>query len=238
MRTFTQSRPFNCAFLRIATIPEELIIRNNAEKTESPLPILRDRDKGRNRSGARLSRKRCQMDSKKQACLPGSKPNRKGCANPENSHQSADGLTALVVDNDPAMVELAAGMLRKIGYQVNIASEGAQALFDFHRSPCNLVLAGFEMLAINGYQLGRRIKCQRPTTQVLIMTGLHRAAVAGLMFDGHIDGWLFKPFRLEDLKTLLPFRGLLKGQADTPEQRSDQETKHVEDIHQNQGESV
>ena len=70
------------------------------------------------------------------------------------------------------------------------------------------MVSDYEMPAINGYQLGRRIKSQYPGTRVLIMTGLCRAAVTGLISDDSIDGWLFKPFYLEDLKTLLVRVGL------------------------------
>jgi CheY-like chemotaxis protein len=119
-----------------------------------------------------------------------------------------NGLTALVVDDDPGMLKLAARMLKELGYEVHMASEGAEALFHFHSSPCKLVLTDYEMPAINGYQLGRKIKSKVPQIRVVIMTGLDRAAVAGLMSDESIDGWLFKPFYLEELETLLEQVGL------------------------------
>jgi CheY-like chemotaxis protein len=70
------------------------------------------------------------------------------------------------------------------------------------------VLSDYEMPAINGYQLGRKIKSKVPQIRVVIMTGLDRAAVAGLMSDESIDGWLFKPFYLEELQALLEHVGL------------------------------
>ncbi len=123
------------------------------------------------------------------------------------------GLTALAVDDNPVVLELAAGMLNELGYEVRTAGEGAEALFHFHRSPCDLVLTDYEMPAINGYQLGRKIKSQSPLTRVVIMTGLGRAAVTGLMNDEGIDGWLFKPFGLEELKALLERVGSPGGAA-------------------------
>jgi CheY-like chemotaxis protein len=116
--------------------------------------------------------------------------------------------TALVVDDSPDMLRLAAAMLKTLGYEVSLAAEGAQALYDFHSSPSDLVLTDYEMPAINGYQLGRRIKTANPETRVVIMTGLCRAAVVGLMGDGRIDGWLFKPFQMKELSVLLSRLGL------------------------------
>ena len=122
------------------------------------------------------------------------------------------GLKALVVDDDPAALKLAAAMLGKIGFVVRTAGEGVQVLSDTSRTPCDLVLADLEMPAINGYQLGREIKSRHPGTRVVIMTGLNRTAVTGLMSDGSIDGWLFKPFTLSELQTLLERVGLpVKG---------------------------
>jgi len=128
-------------------------------------------------------------------------------------------LTALVVDDSPSTLKLAAAMLKKLGYEVRTAGEGAEALFHFHNSPCELVLTDYEMPAINGYQLGRKIKSKAPEIRVVIMTGLGRAAVAGLISDETIDGWLFKPFYLEELKTLLERVGL-SGSAAVESPRS------------------
>lgn len=122
--------------------------------------------------------------------------------------KTTHGLTAMAVDDDPVVLQLAADMLKELGYEVRTAGEGAEALFHFHSSPCGLVLTGYEMPAINGYQLGRKIKSQFPGTLVVVMTGLCRAEVTGLMSDEGIDGWLFKPFCIEELEALLERVGL------------------------------
>lgn len=126
-------------------------------------------------------------------------------------------FTALVVDANPVMLRLASAMLRRLGFAVRTAGESAEALFEFHRSPSKLVLTDYEMPAINGYQLGRRIKAQLPRTRVVIMTGSGRDAVAGIMSDEDIDGWLFKPFHAEDLERLLRRIGLLVGGGEATE---------------------
>ena len=118
------------------------------------------------------------------------------------------GITALVVDDNPGMLQRAAAMLEELGYSVHTAAEGADALFHFHCSPCEFLLTNYEMPAINGFQLGRKVKSQFPETRVVIMTGLGRAAVTGLMSDEGIDGWLFKPFCLKELNILLSQVGL------------------------------
>jgi len=118
-------------------------------------------------------------------------------------HMTAHGLSALVVDDDPITLKLAGAMLGKIGYMVRTAGDGLQALLEFSRTPCDLVLTDYVMPAINGYQLSRRIKSRQFETRVVIMTGLSRQEVTGMMSDGSVDGWLFKPFSPADLIFLL-----------------------------------
>jgi CheY-like chemotaxis protein len=112
-------------------------------------------------------------------------------------------LAALVVDDDPIMLKLAAAMLRAFGYTVSTAGGGAQALLDLRRAACDIVLTDYVMPAMDGYQLSRRIKSRHTETRVVIMTGLSRIEVTGMMNDSGIDGWLFKPFNPADLKLLL-----------------------------------
>lgn len=130
-------------------------------------------------------------------------------------HTTGHGLAALVVDDDPIMLKLAGAMLAYMGYKVRTADEGTQAILDFSRAPCDLLLTDYVMPAINGYQLSRRIKSRHPEARVVIMTGLSRIEVTGMMRDGSIDGWLFKPFDPADLKFLLEqLRLPVKGSAE------------------------
>jgi DNA-binding response OmpR family regulator len=101
------------------------------------------------------------------------------------------------------MRKMVATMLRINGFTVYTADDGVQALLKLSTTPCSVVLSDYEMPFINGYQLGNKIKCKYPGTRVVIMTGLRRSAVLGMMGDSAIDGWLFKPFSLAEIKTLL-----------------------------------
>lgn len=119
-----------------------------------------------------------------------------------------NGLTALVVDDNPNTLRFAAAMLENLGYNVHMACEGVEALFHLKDWPCELVLTDYQMPAINGFQLGKKVKSNFPGTRVVIMTGLGQAAVTGMMSDDIIDAWLFKPFRMQKLKETLALIGL------------------------------
>jgi two-component system response regulator YesN len=84
-----------------------------------------------------------------------------------------------------------------------MAGEGVEALFYLKDSHCQLVLTDYQMPAINGFQLGQKVKSLFPGTRVVIMTGLSPAEMAGMMSDHIIDAWLFKPFRIQELERTL-----------------------------------
>lgn len=121
---------------------------------------------------------------------------------------TGNGLTALVVDDDPMVCRLAGTMLRRLGYTVHMFNTGADAIYHCSRSPAEFLLTDYEMPEINGYHLGLTIKARVPRTRVVIMTGLCRSAVAGIIGDDTIDAWLFKPFQMEDLEKVLTRIGL------------------------------
>ena len=131
-------------------------------------------------------------------------------------------LLAMVVDDSPIVLKFATTIVEKLGYRVYTASDGLQALALLKDARCKLVLTDYEMPTINGYQLAKKVKSQLPSIRVVIMTGLCQNQVIELMNDQDIDGWLFKPFGLEELKAILWQLGLYDntGPADSVQLRS------------------
>ena len=131
-------------------------------------------------------------------------------------------LLAMVVDDSPIVLKFATTIVEKLGYRVCTASDGLQALALLKDARCKLVLTDYEMPTINGYQLAKKVKSQLPSIRVVIMTGLCQNQVIELMNDQDIDGWLFKPFGLEELKAILWQLGLYDniGPADSVQLRS------------------
>jgi CheY-like chemotaxis protein len=114
----------------------------------------------------------------------------------------------LVVHSSPKILNLMAAMFLKLGYQVTKALDSARALLYFGRSPCDLLFTDLEMPVLNGYHLARLVKKHRPQAKAVAMTCCCQAEVVGLMKDGIIDGWLFKPFKTSALINTLENIGL------------------------------
>ena len=118
-----------------------------------------------------------------------------------DGHGPANGCVVLIVDDDPAVLEVAAKVLERIGYEVLQAAEGAQALelLRSHTGRLDLVLTDVVMPGMGGRELGERIAQERPGTRLLYMSAytedeamLYGVRVAGMNF-------LSKPFSLRAL---------------------------------------
>jgi two-component system, cell cycle sensor histidine kinase and response regulator CckA len=82
------------------------------------------------------------------------------------------GSTILVVDDEPAVLAVAARILEAGGFDVRQASDGADALEMVERyGPPRLVLTDLLMRGIGGTELARRLKERWPSLPVIFMSG-------------------------------------------------------------------
>jgi signal transduction histidine kinase len=122
----------------------------------------------------------------------------------------------LLVDDDNAVRDVTATMLRELGYEVLEAGSGGAALDLLQRVPdIDLVLIDFAMPGMSGAELASRVRARRPAPPVLFVTGFaDRAALAGVG-EAQIIG---KPFLDSELveKVRLALAGV--GQTSHPPQ--------------------
>ena len=103
----------------------------------------------------------------------------------------------LLVDDDPAVREITAGMLREIGMRVLEAGSGGAALELLDRNVrLDLALMDYAMPGMNGAELAREVRSRRPDVPILFGTGY--AGVADLV-DAAEPLILQKPFTPEEL---------------------------------------
>ncbi len=81
------------------------------------------------------------------------------------------GETILIVENEPAVLEVTARMLRRNGYHVHAASSGAHALALASQYEFDLLLTDQVMPGVSGSELAQRIRQVRPEAAVLFMSG-------------------------------------------------------------------
>ncbi len=80
--------------------------------------------------------------------------------------------TILVVDDTPINIELLESMLLPVGYNVETANSGAEALRKVDSISPDLIILDVMMPAMDGYAVCRRIKenCEFPYIPIIFIT--------------------------------------------------------------------
>jgi CheY-like chemotaxis protein len=107
----------------------------------------------------------------------------------------------LFVDDDDRLREVAAKVLRRAGYDVEVAANGAEALqFSASRpEPIDLVVTDVMMPEMGGRELALRLQEMRPQVRFLYISGYADDRVIREGLDGRPVGLLEKPFTPDEL---------------------------------------
>jgi len=108
----------------------------------------------------------------------------------------------LVVDDDQAVREVAARVLRRAGFRVLQAGDGGEALdiVRAHDGPVDLVLTDVVMPGMNGRELGERLGVEWPDTKILYMSAYTEDDVIIRGLRVAEVSFLQKPFSLDGLE--------------------------------------
>jgi PAS domain S-box-containing protein len=110
----------------------------------------------------------------------------------------------LVVDDEDAVRALAARVLRSAGFEVLEAADGRAALEVFARAAdqVQFVLLDLMMPRLDGVQTLRELRQLKPGVRVIVMSGYTEQEVTHRFADAPPDGFLQKPFPLDQLVDL------------------------------------
>jgi len=121
------------------------------------------------------------------------------------SSKSSMPLTVVVADDEPAMLSLVASHMKRLGFKVHEASDGAAAWKLVQDKLPDLVMLDVMMPEMSGWEVARAIKAKGAAngalehTPVLMLTGIGERlnAMNSPLFAA--DGWLDKPFEFSAL---------------------------------------
>lgn len=100
-------------------------------------------------------------------------------------------------------MDMVANMVGRFGFQVDTADTKPIVTSKVENNAYDLIVTDLMMPDMNGYQLAIEIKKKRPAVKVVIMTGSPDFLCSEMMTGSVVDGWLFKPFGLNDLQGTL-----------------------------------
>jgi DNA-binding response OmpR family regulator len=121
-------------------------------------------------------------------------------------------IRILLVDDDPLICTLGRKLLENLGYRVDVARAGAEALrlYRKRRRP-DLVILDYHLPGDSGSHILEQLKDLDSEVRVLLASGfLPPQEVAQLRKQGAC-GLILKPFRLRELETRI--RQILAGQV-------------------------
>jgi CheY-like chemotaxis protein len=111
---------------------------------------------------------------------------------------------ALVVDDQPEVLDVAAELFRSMGYEVLSANNGKDALDILKRTPdVNVLFTDVLMPGISGIELGRAAKKLLPGLKVLLASGYPAPALANEGGGFGDFGFVNKPYRISEIMRML-----------------------------------
>lgn len=107
----------------------------------------------------------------------------------------------LVVDDERFVQDLLRKVLGRRGHEVDIASNGVEALDRLRDERYDLVLTDVVMPEMDGFELLREVKSRHPDVKVIVLTGFaRRQSISDFLLYG-ADDYLSKPFQVPELLT-------------------------------------
>lgn len=116
-------------------------------------------------------------------------------------------------------------VLTEEGYAVDVAMTGYSALEKFDNKYFDLLVADLRLPDIDGMEVIKRVKSNRPDTEVVVITGYSNVPSAVNAMKMGVYDYISKPFTQEEIKTAV--EGALKDKQELPS--TDHETIADED---------
>lgn len=103
----------------------------------------------------------------------------------------------LVVDDDPAILETSALVLRERGYEVRTAGSGFAALAELRRSLPDVIISDLRMANMSGFELLSVVRRRFPHIPVIAVSGEYNGlAPTGLIADAFLSKAGYNPQEL------------------------------------------
>jgi DNA-binding NarL/FixJ family response regulator len=116
------------------------------------------------------------------------------------SERRSGGITCVVADDHPAVLEAVAQLLADAGIEVvGRARDGEEALEKIEQRKPRVALVDARMPRVGGVELARRSARSAPDTAILLYTGYSDRALLTEALDAGIRGFVLKEAPMDDL---------------------------------------
>ena len=117
----------------------------------------------------------------------------------------SSGKTVLVVDDNPTVTKFVVSVLRPLGYKVDTASDGLQALKRVAAAPVDLILLDLVMPKMNGLHFCKALEQKRLAAgvPVILLTSARERVAQGVLETTTAADVLSKPVRAQQLRDMV-----------------------------------
>lgn len=125
-------------------------------------------------------------------------------------------LTVLLAEDHPVNQELFAALLRKLGCEVGLASDGVEALELASRGDYDMVLMDIFMPRMNGYEAAKALRERGYARPIIAVTASALKGERDKCIEVGMNDVLVKPFKKSDLAATLGFWAEKASEAKAP----------------------
>ncbi|NQU10738.1 response regulator [bacterium] len=119
---------------------------------------------------------------------------------PAAGTQAGAPVQVLAIDDNEEFCSLVKQLLEPLGYQVTTISNPVKALelYTRQKESFDLVLLDYFMPALDGVKTFEWLRKLNPRAKVILCSGADELRLRQLMAQHAIDGYIHKPFRLQE----------------------------------------
>jgi CheY-like chemotaxis protein len=113
-------------------------------------------------------------------------------------------LSILLVDDNAVNLKMASLMLKKLGHQTDLATNGIEAIEALQQKPYDIVLMDIQMPEMDGLEATKIIRQRlHNCPKIIIITAF--VNYRDVCFEAGADDFLAKPLRIKELKDLIEY---------------------------------
>lgn len=123
-----------------------------------------------------------------------------GTSEESRGHQESVSPHILIMEDDTSVAKGVEMVLSEQGYDVSLADTGELALEAFKQKRYDLLVADLRLPDMDGMEVIKKVKAEKPDTEVVVITGYGTAAIAVEAMKLGAHDFLPKPFTEDQIR--------------------------------------